>query len=124
MTTRIGTDIVEIQRIRNLFQKYGDHFTRRFFSNAERTFARDQSDETTWYARFWAGREAVFKIFGTGNYWQDTRFQPRQTGRLEVTFTGPSFHRNTPVPRNANWDVTTTRDSKRAVAIAACEWTE
>lgn len=122
MTTRIGTDVVEIRRIQDILRKYGDHFTERFFGQHEREFARQQPNKNSWYARFWAGREAVFKVFGTGNYWQDTRFEPEESGRLKVVFKGSSFHQNSPVPRDANWDLTTTLNGERVVAVAVCEW--
>jgi phosphopantetheine--protein transferase-like protein len=124
LSVRVGTDVVDTDRIRKLLRKYDRRFTRRFFGDAERYFAGNKPDDVNWYARFWAGREAVFKIFGSGNYWRDIRFQPHETGEFDVEFTGSSLHEETPIPRDAHWDVSTSLEANRALAVAACEWND
>lgn len=120
---RIGTDIVEVKRINRLIQRHSDHFTQQFFSETEINFCEKQTETGAWIARLWSAREAVFKIFGTGNYWQDLQFTPRPTGKLEITFTNDSFHNQSSIPRNANWDVSTDHNQTRAVSVAVCRWT-
>lgn len=122
MTTRIGTDTVEIERIRSLIESHGERFQNRFFTGREQQYIQETVSPACWYARFWAGREAIFKIFGTGNYWTELEFSPREMGRLDINFTGDSFHKDSPVPRNACWDVSTDHNNERAVAVAVCQW--
>jgi holo-[acyl-carrier protein] synthase len=59
-----GVDIVEIDRVANLAERYGDRFGRRVFTSDEwRTFRRQPSSLA---ARF-AAKEAVIKALGSPN---------------------------------------------------------
>jgi holo-[acyl-carrier protein] synthase len=59
---KIGTDIIHIQRIEKLIQRYGTTFKQRFLSPDEITIAR--KIETI--AGFWAAKEAISKALGCG----------------------------------------------------------
>lgn len=59
---KIGTDIIQIQRVESLLNRYGDKFKERFLSNEEIALAKRL--ETT--AGFWAAKEAIAKALGCG----------------------------------------------------------
>jgi len=59
---KIGTDIIQIQRIEKLVQRYGVKFKQRFLSSKEISVARRV--ETV--AGFWAAKEAISKALGCG----------------------------------------------------------
>jgi len=59
---RIGTDIIQIQRVESLLNRYGDKFKERFLSKEEIALAKRL--ETT--AGFWAAKEAISKALGCG----------------------------------------------------------
>lgn len=62
----IGIDLVETDRLRKAYEKYGQKFLTRLFSPAEIKYSMDhQFFETHLAARF-AAKEAVAKAFGTG----------------------------------------------------------
>ena len=62
----LGTDIVEIQRIRNVLDSHGKHFTERTFTQAERAAAESRKESVTFYAGRWAAKEAAAKALGCG----------------------------------------------------------
>ncbi len=74
----IGTDIVEIERVRRAIERYGDRFLRRVFTEAElSSYGRRPHS----LAASFASKEAVMKVLGTGARgvgWRDieTLFHP------------------------------------------------
>jgi holo-[acyl-carrier protein] synthase len=62
----IGTDLVEIQRIRAAYAKHGERFILRVLSPAERGRVGDFTDPGPYLAKRWAAKEAFSKALGTG----------------------------------------------------------
>ena len=62
----LGTDIVEISRIREMLERHGSHFVDRCFTRGEIEYATKHRDPTLRYAGRWAAKEAVVKVLGTG----------------------------------------------------------
>jgi holo-[acyl-carrier protein] synthase len=66
MIIGIGIDIIEISRIRNLIDAYGDKFTARIFSINEIAYCQGKKDSAPGFAARFAAREAFVKALGTG----------------------------------------------------------
>lgn len=66
MIIGIGTDIVEIERIREMIERHGDHFLNRCFTPNEIEYAKRHRDSAVRFAGRWAAKEAVVKVLGTG----------------------------------------------------------
>jgi len=66
MIIGIGTDIIEISRIRKLIDSYGDKFTSRIFSENEIVHCQGNHDSAPGFAARFAAREAFVKALGTG----------------------------------------------------------
>jgi holo-[acyl-carrier protein] synthase len=66
MIVGIGTDIVEIERIRSMIERHGDHFLLRCFTPVEIEYAQRHRDSAVRFAGRWAAKEAVVKVLGTG----------------------------------------------------------
>jgi holo-[acyl-carrier protein] synthase len=66
MIIGIGTDIVEIERIRKMIEHHGDHFLNRCFTPREIEYASRHRDSAIRFAGRWAAKEAVVKALGTG----------------------------------------------------------
>lgn len=62
MIIGIGTDIIEIDRVKRLLEKKG--FFSRFFTEAEREYLINKKPEST--AGYFCAKEAVVKALGTG----------------------------------------------------------
>ncbi len=62
ITMKVGTDIIQIQRVEKLVTRFGIKFKQRFLSSKEIAVAR--KIETL--AGFWAAKEAISKALGCG----------------------------------------------------------
>ena len=62
----IGTDIVEISRIGQSIDKFGDQFINRIFTKDEQAAAQKRQDQTRFYAMRFAAKEACWKALSPG----------------------------------------------------------
>jgi len=63
----LGSDICDIRRIEKSLETFGERFTRRIFSEAERARAeRRPINRAATYAKRFAAKEACAKALGTG----------------------------------------------------------
>ena len=66
MIIGLGTDIVEIKRIREMLNKHSDLFINKIFTEDEKHEAQQRSNNYTYFAGRWAAKEATAKALGTG----------------------------------------------------------
>jgi holo-[acyl-carrier protein] synthase len=66
MTIAIGTDIVEIQRIANVFERQGDKFVQRILTESEIAEYQARGNSVAFLAKRFAAKEAIAKALGTG----------------------------------------------------------
>lgn len=64
MIVGLGTDIVEVERIRRLVRS--EAFLKKVFTEGERSYCDGTSDSALSYAARFAAKEAVAKALGTG----------------------------------------------------------
>jgi holo-[acyl-carrier protein] synthase len=62
---RIGTDLIEIDRVRQALARY-ERFRERCFTEAERAYCESRPNPAQSYAGRFAGKEAVGKALGFG----------------------------------------------------------
>ena len=62
----VGTDLIEIERIRRSLARHGDRFRDRCFTEAERAYCDSRKNPAESYAGRFAGKEAVGKALGFG----------------------------------------------------------
>jgi holo-[acyl-carrier protein] synthase len=62
----IGTDIVRLERIEQIFERYGDRFVERLLLPAEAQAFRSESRPARFLAMRFAAKEAIVKAMGTG----------------------------------------------------------
>ena len=65
MTVSVGTDLIEIERIRRSLARYA-RFRERCFTEAERAYCDSRPNPAESYAGRFAGKEAVGKALGFG----------------------------------------------------------
>ena len=92
MIIGIGTDIVEIERIRRMIARHGDHFVDRCFTVGEIEYAGRHRDSAVRFAGRWAAKEAVVKVLGTGFIqgitFHDVEVVSLHTGKPTVRLSG------------------------------------
>lgn len=62
----LGTDIIMVERIREILIRHPDHFPLRHFTEAEQAYCNKHRNAAQNYAGRFAGKEAVAKALGTG----------------------------------------------------------
>ena len=92
MLLGLGTDIVEIERIRGMIDRHGDHFIERCFTPGEIEYAYRHRDFAVRFAGRWAAKEAVVKALGTGFVkgitFNDVEVVPLASGQPSVKLSG------------------------------------
>jgi holo-[acyl-carrier protein] synthase len=66
MILGIGTDIIEVARIRASHEKFGERFVSRILRDSEIAYCLSHKDPAPFIAARFAAKEAVSKAFGTG----------------------------------------------------------
>lgn len=86
----LGTDIVEIERIRQSIERHGHHFLSRLFTEKEQDYCYKFKDPVPHFAGRFSGKEAIAKAFGTGFgsdlSWHDIEILGDEHGKPLVHF--------------------------------------
>ncbi len=92
MILGLGSDLVDMRRIRRLWARYGDRFSGRLFTIEERAEAEASRDPAAVYARRFAAKEAAAKALGTGIaqgvFWRDIVVAHNSGGMPVLVLTG------------------------------------
>jgi len=91
--TEIGVDIIEIPRIAEAIERFGERFLRRVYTEHEVTAYRNR---TSSLATRFAAKEAVMKALGTGMRavgWHDIEILSTESGRPVVHLSGRALER-------------------------------
>ncbi len=62
----LGTDVIEVERIRGVLDRQGERFLARVFTEEERAYCAKMRQPHKHYAARFAAKEAVSKCFTTG----------------------------------------------------------
>lgn len=81
-----GIDIIEIERIKQAVERWGDQFLRHVFLDNEIEYAQKHKSPIQHYAVRFAAKEAVFKAVGTDPHlsWKDIRIVHDEHGRPQA----------------------------------------
>ncbi len=98
MILGLGSDICDIRRIETSLEKFGERFTRRLFSEAERARAeRRPLNRAATYAKRFAAKEACAKALGTGFrrgvFFADLRVVNMPSGQPTLSLHGGALDR-------------------------------
>jgi holo-[acyl-carrier protein] synthase len=89
----VGTDIIEIARIKRSLNDFGERFLKRCYTERERAWYGDRPNELA--ARF-AAKEATSKALGTGIVgirWQEMEVLPNRRGKPVLILHGRAAER-------------------------------
>lgn len=122
MNLSTGIDLIEIARIEQALDKYGERFLKRIFTTQEIVQARGNPPELA--ARF-AAKEAVSKALGTGIgpvSWTEMETINLQSGKPEIRLHGRAAQIAS-LQGFTTWTISLThsRDTAAAVVVAAGE---
>jgi holo-[acyl-carrier protein] synthase len=89
----LGSDLVDIRRIEQTLERFGERFIERIFTTEERKRAeRRPAIRAAVYAKRFAAKEACSKALGTGFrsgvYWRDLGVVNLASGRPTLAITG------------------------------------
>ncbi len=92
MILGIGTDIIEVTRIRASHEKFGERFVGRILLPSEIEYCLSHKDSAPFIAARFAAKEAVSKAFGTGIGkslgWLDIEVRRKESGEPYVELHG------------------------------------
>lgn len=66
MITGIGTDLVDVERIQRMLERFGDRFTGRVYSPHECDYCRTKAVPAIHFAARFAAKESLLKSLGIG----------------------------------------------------------
>lgn len=124
MIVGLGSDIVDIRRIAKALDRFGERFTHRIFTAAERARSERRARRAESYARRFAAKEACAKALGTGFrqgvFWRDMAVVNLPSGKPTMELTGGALLRLqslAPSGMRCRIDVTLTDEPPIAQAI-------
>lgn len=80
----IGVDLIDIERIGRMLERFPDRFRRRILTDAEQRYCRSKTERI---AGRWAAKEAVSKVLGLGVRgvgWREIEVLPNRAGAPQV----------------------------------------
>jgi len=90
----LGVDLVDIDRLEKIVEKWGYRFLRRIFTNEEIQYCRSRSRSAGHFAARFAAKEAYLKSLGLGLFagvgLQDVEVIVLDTGKPELRLHGPA----------------------------------
>jgi holo-[acyl-carrier protein] synthase len=124
MILGIGNDIIDIRRIEQSIERFGDRFIQRIFTEIEQVKSDRRANRAASYAKRFAAKEACSKALGTGLhqgvFWRDMGVVNLPSGKPTIKLTGGALARlesMTPKGMVAQIDLTITDDFPQAQAI-------
>tara|TARA_B100000073_G_scaffold78061_1_gene59079 strand:- start:1122 stop:1493 length:372 start_codon:yes stop_codon:yes gene_type:complete len=115
-----GTDLIEIERIANTLETYGQRFLKRIYTKHEINFCKGKANSLA--GRF-AAKEAVMKLLGTGIRgvgWKE--IEVRRKPGLKPTIKLYSRAKNIANKKGINHiDISITHSRSMALAVAVSE---
>ncbi|MFC2103154.1 holo-ACP synthase [Bacteroidota bacterium] len=92
MVLGIGTDIIEIGRIKRSIENYGENFLKKIYTPAEIEYCQTKVNKYQHYAARFAAKEAVYKALASGWQrsisWQDLEIFNESNGMPNVKIFG------------------------------------
>ena len=86
----IGTDVVQVTRVENIWERFGAHFAQRLLLDPERALFERSKRPVRFLAMRFAAKEAVVKAMGTGfahGMWiRDVGMMPNAWGQPQIIF--------------------------------------
>lgn len=97
MIIGIGSDIIDIRRVQQTLDRFGDRFVERIFTEIEQRKSEGRRMRAASYAKRFAAKEACSKALGTGLrrgvFWRDMGVVNLRGGQPTMALTGGALQR-------------------------------
>jgi holo-[acyl-carrier protein] synthase len=123
MVLGLGTDLIEIARIQQSLDRFGERFLQKIFTEGEIAYCRRKRQAAESFAARFAAKEATAKALGTGISrgigWQEIEVRRRPGERPTLHLSGRAHERAAVMGiRNLQLSLTHSRDVAMAVVVA------
>ena len=92
MILGLGTDLAEVERIRQSIAQFGDRFLHRIYTEKELAYAASKANSAERFAARFAAKEAGMKAIGTGwnrgVTWKDFEVSNERSGKPALVLSG------------------------------------
>ena len=124
MILGLGSDLIDIRRVEQSIERFGDRFLNRIFTSVEKAKSDKRANRAASYAKRFAAKEACSKALGTGLkrgvFWRDMGVVNLPGGKPTLLLTGGALRRLeeiTPKGHTAVINLSITDDFPLAQAI-------
>ncbi len=97
MIIGIGSDLIDIRRVEQTLERFGERFTNRCFTEIEKAKSDRRKERAASYAKRFAAKEACSKALGTGLaqgvFWKDMGVANLPGGKPTMALTGGAAKR-------------------------------
>tara|TARA_B100000963_G_C22223409_1_gene492666 strand:- start:154 stop:546 length:393 start_codon:yes stop_codon:yes gene_type:complete len=121
MILSLGTDIIDINRIKKVIKKYNYKFKKRCFHESEIKKSEGRFNSVQSYAKRYAAKEACAKALGTGLargvYWKDIEIRNNKNGKPLIKLHNRALtYLNNNFGKNSNIEVSLSDEKDYAIA--------
>ena len=117
-----GIDIIDINRIRRVIDKYGSRFKKICFSISEIQRSENRLNSVESYAKRYAAKEACAKALGTGLargvFWKDIEVVNNQYGKPFIKLHGEAKEIFKKINKTSNTKIEVSLSDEKKYAIA------
>ena len=117
-----GIDIIDINRIRRVIDKYGNRFKKKCFSITEIQRSEKRLNSVEFFAKRYAAKEACAKALGTGLargvFWKDIEVENNQFGKPFIKLHGKAKEIFKNINKNSNTKIELSLSDEKKYAIA------
>ncbi len=128
MIIGLGSDLIQIHRVGDALDRFGDRFVQRCFTEIEQKKSDARASRAASYAKRFAAKEACSKALGTGLnsgvYWRDMGVVNLPSGKPTMHLTNgaaQALSRLVPQGHEAHIHLTITDDADLAQAFVVIE---
>ncbi len=120
----VGIDLVQVERLEKLLERWGERFEERVFTEFERQLCSRRKNRVACLALRFAAKEAFVKALGLGMrkpvLWQDIEVRQDTLGKPEISLTPPALQYC--LDKGArSWHLSLTDDGRYGAAVVVIE---
>ena len=122
MIINIGTDIIDIRRIKKTINKYGNKFKNRCFHKSEILKSENRLKTAESYSKRYAAKEACAKALGTGLargvFWKDIEVINNEFGKPIILLHNKALNFLNKIDKDNNLNIELSLSDEKNYAIA------